>query len=159
MTLKGMLIGVLALWPAEAPAATQGMMDLRLHSGTALEEQGRQQLARILKTHDLTKWLFTPVVVIQSRVIPQSHPVLTLNTQYLDDDIAQLATFVHEQLHWFYHQPRFRGRHCRRLRGPAEAIPECADETPRGRSWPAEHVPAPDHLLSRVGSNVGVAGR
>src|SRR4030095_7919949 len=26
--------------------------------------------------------------------------VLTLNTRYLDDDTAQLATFVHEQLHW-----------------------------------------------------------
>jgi len=27
--------------------------------------------------------------------------VLTLNTRYLDDDTAQLATFLHEQLHWF----------------------------------------------------------
>jgi hypothetical protein len=26
--------------------------------------------------------------------------VLTLNTRYVDNDIAQLATFVHEQLHW-----------------------------------------------------------
>ena len=34
-------------------------------------------------------------------MIPHSHPVLTLNTRYLDDDTAQLATFVHEQLHWF----------------------------------------------------------
>ncbi|MEE8291959.1 MAG: hypothetical protein V3R80_10785, partial [Candidatus Tectomicrobia bacterium] len=29
------------------------------------------------------------------------HPVLTLNTRYLNDDTAQLATFVHEQIHWF----------------------------------------------------------
>ena len=35
-------------------------------------------------------------------VIPHSHPVLTLNTRYLDDQhTAQLATFVHEQIHWF----------------------------------------------------------
>ena len=27
--------------------------------------------------------------------------MLTLNTRYLDDDTAQLATFVHEQIHWF----------------------------------------------------------
>ena len=38
---------------------------------------------------------------IQSRVIPHSHPVLTLNTRYLADDTAQVATFLHEQLHWF----------------------------------------------------------
>jgi hypothetical protein len=28
-------------------------------------------------------------------------PVLTLNTQYLENDTAQVATFLHEQLHWF----------------------------------------------------------
>ena len=33
--------------------------------------------------------------------LPHSHPVVTLNTRYVDDDTAQLATFVHEQLHWF----------------------------------------------------------
>jgi len=40
-------------------------------------------------------------VVIQSRVIPHSHPVLTLNTQDVDDDVRQLSTFLHEQVHWW----------------------------------------------------------
>jgi hypothetical protein len=61
----------------------------------------REQLLRLMYTHDLQKWLFTSDVLIQDGVIPRSHPVLTLNTRYLDDDTAQLATFVHEQLHWF----------------------------------------------------------
>ena len=74
---------------------------IRLHRGTPLEERGREQLRRLLHTHDLRKWLFTRDVLIQSGVIPHSHPVLTLNTRYLDDDTAQLATFVHEQIHWF----------------------------------------------------------
>jgi hypothetical protein len=55
----------------------------------------------LLHTYDLHTWLFTRDVLIQSGVIPHSHPVLTLNTRYVDDDTAQLATFVHEQLHWF----------------------------------------------------------
>jgi hypothetical protein len=76
-------------------------VEIRLHSGTPLEERGRDQLRRLLHTHDVRKWLFTRSVLIQSGVIPQSHPVFTLNTRYLDDDTAQLATFVHEQTHWF----------------------------------------------------------
>ena len=39
---------------------------------------------------------------IETGVIPHSHPVLTLNTQYIDRDTLQIATFVHEQLHWFF---------------------------------------------------------
>src|SRR5262249_23660555 len=81
-------------WGAEA-------IDIRVQSGSPLEERGRDQLRRLLRTYDLHKWLFTRDVLIQSGVIPHSHPVLTLNTRYLDDDTAQLATFVHEQLHWF----------------------------------------------------------
>jgi len=97
-----MLCGVVLLavftvgqtWGAEA-------IDIRLQSGTPLEERERDQLRRLLRTYDLHKWLFTRDVLIQSGVIPHSHPVLTLNTRYVDDDTAQLATFVHEQLHWF----------------------------------------------------------
>ncbi len=76
-------------------------LSIRLHRNTPLEERGREQLLRLLYTHDLQKWLFTPNILIQDGVIPHSHPVLTLNTRYLEDDTAQLATFVHEQLHWF----------------------------------------------------------
>jgi hypothetical protein len=97
-----MLCGVVLLvvitvgqtWAAE-------VINIRLQSATRLEERGRDQLRRLLHTYDLYKWLFTRDVLIQSGVIPHSHPVLTLNTRYVDDDTAQLATFVHEQLHWF----------------------------------------------------------
>ena len=97
-----MLCGVVLLavitvgqtWGAET-------IEIRLQSGTLLEQRGRDQLRRLLRTYDLHKWLFTRNVLIQSGVIPHSHPVLPLNTRYLDDDTAQLATFVHEQIHWF----------------------------------------------------------
>jgi len=87
--------------PTQAPAAHPTPLEIRLASGTALEQKGREQLERMLARWDVSRWLFTRTVQIQSRVIPHSHPVLTLNTQYVENDAAQLATFLHEQLHWF----------------------------------------------------------
>jgi ketosteroid isomerase-like protein len=96
------LFGVVVLAVITAGQAGRSEpIEIRLHSGTPLEERGRDQLHRLLQTHDVRKWLFTREILIQSRVIPHSHPVLTLNTRYVDDDTAQLATFVHEQIHWF----------------------------------------------------------
>ncbi|WP_282608165.1 hypothetical protein [Pelagibius sp. Alg239-R121] len=76
-------------------------VSIELASGTALEEAGEAQLYRILARYDLQSLIFTRRVRIESRVIPHSHPVLTLNTRHLDDDELQLATFLHEQVHWF----------------------------------------------------------
>ena len=78
------------------------MISIKLHEGTELEEKGQEQLERILENYDLEKWIFTKDVLIQSFVTPHSHPVLTLNTRYTDgDDEGQLATFLHEQIHWY----------------------------------------------------------
>ena len=52
-------------WSAEA-------INIRLQSGTPLEERGGDQLRRLLRTYDIHKWLFTRDVLIQSRVIPHS---------------------------------------------------------------------------------------
>ena len=86
--------------------ATAGTVDVATVHGSAIEHQAREQLLRIVSTWDLSPWLFTRTVQIDSGVIPHSHPVLTVNTRYLDNDTAQIATFVHEQLHWFFVQHR-----------------------------------------------------
>jgi hypothetical protein len=115
-------------WGAEA-------LEIRLHRGTPLDERGRDQLRRLLRTYDLRKWLFTRDVLIQSGVIPHSHPVLTLNTRYVDDDIAQLATFVHEQLHWFLtdHVERAKtGAALTELRALYPTVPTALPEGARG---------------------------
>ena len=40
--------------------------------------------------------------MMESGVVPHSHPVLTLNSRYTDGrDERQLSTFLHEQIHWF----------------------------------------------------------
>jgi hypothetical protein len=94
------LILLLAL-PGTLQAVTP--IDVKLQHRDAAETQTRDQLLRLLKTHDVEKWLFTRKVVIDSGpdVIPHSHPVLTLSTRHLKDDDLLLATFLHEQLHHF----------------------------------------------------------
>ncbi len=101
LPLTALVLLSLLAYPPTTWAQDTTRIDIDLHSGTALEEKGREQLQRIVADHDLDPWIFTQKVVIQSRVIPHSHPVLTLNTRYVGDDVHQLSTFLHEQIHWF----------------------------------------------------------
>ncbi len=99
---KRILLGVLfTLLPLTTFA--QPKIYIALHENTPLEEKGRKQLVRLIEEYglDIDRWIFTDKVLIQSYEIPHSHPVLTLNTQYLDNDQEQLATFLHEQIHWY----------------------------------------------------------
>ena len=41
------------------------------------------------------------IVVDRDTRIPHSHPVLTLNINYRDDDNDILGDVIHEQMHWF----------------------------------------------------------
>ncbi len=73
------------------------------HSNDADETTTKNQLLRLMKHYDVSKWLFTKKVLIDRDVQPpHSHPILTLNTRYLKDDELLLSTFVHEQIHWFH---------------------------------------------------------
>lgn len=100
IVLRGIIVLLFVLSPITG--FSQEMISIRLHENTALEQKGKQQLERILDNYDLEKWIFTDSVLIQSYVTPHSHPILTLNTRYLDhDDKGQLSTFIHEQIHWY----------------------------------------------------------
>jgi hypothetical protein len=77
-------------------------LSIQLAKGSDSEETARVQLVRLVDQFDVEQWLFTEKVMIDdSQWIPHSHPVLTLNSRYLDDDLSQLATFLHEQFHWY----------------------------------------------------------
>lgn len=65
------------------------------------EKDARQQLRRILSSYDLDNWIFTQDVRIKAGAQPYSHPILTLNTDFLDSDEQQMSIFLHEQAHWF----------------------------------------------------------
>lgn len=59
------------------------------------------QLRALSRRFDLGPWLFTRKIRVEAGVIPHSHPVLTLHTRHLDNPDQLLATFLHEQIHWF----------------------------------------------------------
>ena len=82
----------------------QEIVDITLTHGTPAEAQTKDQLRRLLRSYDVSPWIFTRTVNIDERAIPHSHPVLTLHTRHLKDDDLLLSTFVHEELHWFLAQ-------------------------------------------------------
>src|SRR5688572_7778003 len=93
----------LLLPQAATPPAPPAPIQIELKKGSPEEVRTRDQLQRLLREHDLERWLFTRKVMIDGspNLIPHSHPVLTLSTRHLKDDDLLLSTFVHEQLHWF----------------------------------------------------------
>lgn len=76
-------------------------IEITLAHGTQAEAETREQLQRLLKTYDLSDWVWTRKLLIDKDAIPHSHPVLTLHTRHLKDDLALLSTFVHEEYHWY----------------------------------------------------------
>lgn len=88
---------------AQTKPAQLAQLDIALKHNDQREQQTLRQLHRLLSAYDLSGWLFTRKIVIDSGfdTIPHSHPILTLNTRHLKDDELLLATFVHEQLHWY----------------------------------------------------------
>lgn len=94
------ILAILAVPPLAAQQAGTGT-STQIVFVQEEEQQAREQLRRILATYDLDPWIFTREVKVEAGVIPHSHPVLTVNTRYLDDDERQLSTFLHEQIHWF----------------------------------------------------------
>lgn len=117
---------------ASAASAQTPAPELRvtLAAGTPEERRARDQLLRIVATWDLSRWLFTREARIDARAIPHSHPVLTVNARYVANDTAQLATFVHEQLHW--HLVRHRAATEAAIAELERAFPDAPHGPPEG---------------------------
>lgn len=81
-----------------APASA---VDIRTAHGTAAEDDGRAALREVLAEHDLRRWMFTDLVMIDETIRGGvSHP-LTLSPAWLTRSPAwALSIFLHEQLHW-----------------------------------------------------------
>ena len=78
-------------------------IEITSKNGGTKELHGKSQMERIIATYgqELKTYIFTEKIIIDENAIPFSHPILTLNCNYLDNDLKQLATFLHEQFHWF----------------------------------------------------------
>ena len=84
-----------------ANAYAQNTLQITLAHETQTEQQTKDQLERLLRTYDVSQWLYTKSIIIDDSAIPHSHPLLTLHTRHLRDDTLLLSTVVHEQFHWW----------------------------------------------------------
>jgi hypothetical protein len=57
-------------------------------------------LERLAKQYDLKKYTITRDILIDRGAMNHSHPTLTLNLRFLDNDDLALSAYVHEQAHW-----------------------------------------------------------
>ena len=86
---------------AVALPAAGARVTIELKHGSETERETKEQLERLLASYDLKRYTFTHAVIIEDKVIPHSHPVLTLSTRYIGEDDRLLSVYVHEQLHWY----------------------------------------------------------
>jgi hypothetical protein len=99
MSMTRLLVSCAALLLFCQQAAAQDKIEISLKHNSQAEAQTKERLQNLLQQFALSKWTFTRRILIEDDVIPHSHPVLTLNTK--EDGDVLLATFVHEQIHWF----------------------------------------------------------
>jgi hypothetical protein len=95
-----------ALSAMACSAPSSSMLEVSLAHESPAEQRTREQLSRIARQYDLSRWIRTHVIRIDENAIPHSHPVLTLHTRHLDDDDLLLSTFLHEQMHWHLDEKR-----------------------------------------------------
>ena len=76
-----------------------------LANGSEREAIMAKELRDLIRTHDVSPWILTRKILIDEERIPHSHPVLTIHTRHIGEELELLSTFVHEQLHWLEEEP------------------------------------------------------
>ncbi len=93
-------VSILLFIISSIATASSSDFDIRLAHGSPNEKKAEKQLKRLLDTYDVSPYTFTYSIRIDQNDAPHSHPILTLNDYFLDDDASALSTFIHEQYHW-----------------------------------------------------------
>lgn len=98
LSIKFLLLsGLLSL-----PVFGSSTLDIKLKNGSENEILRKEQLLKVLTKYNTNKWQFTDKITIDEKTrIPHSHPRLTLTTFGLNYDLTLLASYLHEQIHWF----------------------------------------------------------
>lgn len=95
----------------EADSAKRGAIWIGLENGTEREALMATEVRTLLRTYDLEPWILTRSILVDEGQLPHSHPVLTIHTRHIGNELGLLSTFVHEQLHRLEEEPwlgRFR---------------------------------------------------
>jgi hypothetical protein len=75
-------------------------LNIKTKHNLPMEEQRKEQMVRLAKQYNLRKYTITRDIMIERGAMNHSHPVLTLNLRFLDNDDLALSAYVHEQGHW-----------------------------------------------------------
>jgi hypothetical protein len=97
--IKALLFTFLILSPNFALSVNS---DLQINAKDSISQETKTVLEGLLKKYDLKRYIYTKEIHIESKVIPHSHPVLTLQAEEKDKPDELLGTFIHEQMHWYW---------------------------------------------------------
>ena len=61
----------------------------------------KQNILNLAQVYELSPFLYSKDVHVQSQVTPHSHPVITLSTRHAEQPKKILSTLLHEELHWW----------------------------------------------------------
>ena len=98
--VKKILIIGAVLFLALGASAQTPKLNIQTKNGLPQEEQRKEQMERLAKQYDLKKYTITRDILIERGAMNHSHPTLTLNLRFLDNDDLALSAYVHEQAHW-----------------------------------------------------------
>ena len=86
-------------------AENSDVLWIGLANGTEAEADTAAALRTLMRRYDLEPWILTRTVLIDAKQIPDSDPILTIDTVPVDKEPELLSTFLHEELHWLEKPP------------------------------------------------------
>lgn len=89
----------------EGADANRRVVWIGLANGTEVEAVLATELRALMRKHDLEPWVLTRRVLIDENQISHSHPILTISTGHIGEELELLSTLLHEQLHWLEEEP------------------------------------------------------
>lgn len=95
--LLTLLSGCASKEPLVHPSGVE-ITEIKPNKWTAITKQNLYQLAQV---YDLSPFLYTKKIHVESQVVPHSHPVLTLNTRNAEKPRKLLSVWLHEEFHWW----------------------------------------------------------
>jgi hypothetical protein len=76
-------------------------IDTDLEHAAREAQRVRNWLAALRQRHNLAPYEYTRHVQVVPASATYSHPILTLGTRFTDTEDHLLATYLHEQMHWY----------------------------------------------------------
>jgi hypothetical protein len=146
------------LFSSSIASAATPKLKIKTKHGNALEEGKRDQIERLAKQYDLTKYTLTRNIVIEQGAINHSMPELTLNPRFLDnDDLAPIG--LHTRARPLAASRTWPQPERIALRKTSHDVSGHTNAVSR-RLWRLDrHVLARDRLHARMAGNGGFSGR